>query len=357
MRQQQEESESDASDYCFSYVDVQLLIASNIKERVLHLTDGGQKMPSEIVLDPEEQEGVLHLNGIPLASEDEDEFDDDGLAAVEIDGDVRREEVLIEEELLNDDTRNNNIRMDEVKPYLIEFANVVSCNWVLSLVEAEIALRAEASDHELIFLVNLLPNRINLFKNCLYLKQTPNLSSCNLNYFAVNLVKNDCTKKDMDVVGNTSSFDEINLNFLNYFRNVNKLIEIKIQPNRSKQLTIKLTRSKNAKKVCTADELLEVLRNQKSETLELDIREYATPGKLVRGHNLLFFVNNQIDINEGEVVLLVDPAEKNLDAIRHFARSVLKAKKACEPEEVKSVPPVLEQPVAGAAPTANVDEM
>lgn len=241
-----------------------------------------------------------------------------------------------DEEELIEEYGENNIQVEQVKPLLTEFANVVTCTWVLSLVEKEINERSAICPNiEMIFIVNLLPSRINLFKNCLYLKQIPNFSGCNVNYVAINLIKHDCTKKDLDLDNTSSAYDDANVNFLNYFRNLNKLVDLKIQPDRTEQLTIKLTRAKNAKKVKNPQELMDILRTDlKNEIIELDIRDYSPPGKLKRGDNLLFFVDNQIDINEGEILLLVDPSENNLDAVRHFAQTILKAKKSLDPPVV-----------------------
>ncbi|KAI1291834.1 hypothetical protein HDE_07069 [Halotydeus destructor] len=305
--------------YSFSYIDVQHLISCHIKDRVLELTGG------EFAFEAKASSAV--------GSPEEDEDDDEGMGDNEADHDDQLDDGKDEEEVDPDPFwSSTTIRAEEVRPYLIEFSNIVSCSWIISLIEQEIAARQVNCSEKLIYLINLLPSRMNLFKNCLYLRQTPSLKNCSFDYVAVNIINDSSSKsKDKDILDQVSHTDEIITNFLNYFRNINKLVDLKVQPNQVKSLAILLSRSKRAQRVTNPQELLNVLRSEKKELYELDIRDYSTQGKLKRNKPLLFYINNEIEINDGEVLISVDPTEHNLDAIRHFAQSILKVKQVLEP--------------------------
>lgn len=310
LMKQNDEPKQDPNQeqFVFAYIDVQFLIASKIKDRVI-----------ELIGEPEEEEEAEEKKKEENDQEKEKDKDEATSNCSDDDADIE------------DVARANNIQVDQVKPYLLEHSNIVSCSWVVNLIDAEIKRITEEQsepDAKIIFLINLLPNRMNLFKNCLYLKQTPNFSALNMDYFAVNLVKHDHeTKKDLDLV-ELSTYDEINANFLNYFRNINKLVDLRIEQNAINQLTIKLTRNKMAKKVSTPGELFDALKSNEKDVLELDIRNFTTSGKLKRHSSLIFFVDNQIDINDGEILLLIDPKETNFEAIRHLTQSIMEVKRS-----------------------------
>ncbi|RWS11923.1 hypothetical protein B4U79_07858 [Dinothrombium tinctorium] len=305
------------SSYEYVYIDVEKLIVTNIKERVDRLIDRTVSTVSTVnnTSDGQQNESEKHKS-IIKHREECGETSDCG------------------------DTSNFNYKYSQsLKNYLSEYGNVVTNNWLVGLLEKEINGQWH-KEPEVIFLISLIPNRINLFRNCLYLKQTPNLSHLKINYIAINLIKCDRRKKDLDLVTNVATVDECVQNFLNYFRNANKLVEIKIENVCSKQ-NIKLSRSKQAIAVKNSDELFRALKaSRKSENIELNLSEFTETDFTSANdqqqqqqqrqpqsqpcESLLFLVNNQIDL--GEEIILIDDKELTSTAIRTFVRCYRKVK-------------------------------
>lgn len=114
--------------------------------------------------------------------------------------------------------RRKSSASDELKTQLLLYANIVTNSWVLSLINKEIE-ENNFGPNERVFIINLIPNRITIFKNCLFLKQAPSFGTFNCNYIAVNLVKHCAKRKDLEIKSD-EIYDEINSNFINYFRYV-----------------------------------------------------------------------------------------------------------------------------------------
>ena len=107
---------------------------------------------------------------------------------------------------------------EDLKSQLVLYANIITNSWILSLIKQEIEDN-NFGTNEKIFIINLIPNRVTLFKNCLFLKQTPSFANFNFNYIAVNLVKHVSKRKDLEIKMDLF-YDDINNNFINYFRYV-----------------------------------------------------------------------------------------------------------------------------------------
>lgn len=381
-----ENSETARKRFKFSYIDIEKLVALNIKKRI-----------RELVRESNTQRG----NRLYVASEIDHETSssscDHSESQEEQDDDDEEDESLQQEEYDDD------MKIEKIKPYLTEFANVVTFNWILKLIESEIKRRSKqnqiqnhfssstSSHHsasnrlrrfsfhhfgsstsdepETIFLVNLLPNRINLFKKCLYLNQTPNLNHAQFDYFAINLTRIESEKKkDLDVVSTGTSFlDETNNIFVKYFRSLGKLVEFRIKddhyhnmnqsPNEKNGLTIKLspkTDEKQAVIVRNVDQLKSLLRNhlhnlsinsekgnlidsgcsksKKVLLVNVDQFRWESEEKMSVRNNenrnlgksksppspLIFMVENRIELEDQKVTVLVDDSFRDTNIVRPF---------------------------------------
>jgi hypothetical protein len=207
---------------------------------------------------------------------------------------------------------------DDLKTKMLLYANIVTNNWVLGLISKEID--KHAIDAKKVFIVNLIPNRINMFRNCLYLKQAPSFVNFHFNYIAINLIKSNSKRKDIDQLGNNSEYDEVNSNFINYFRLVNKLIEIKVERTRNK-IKIKITKSKNAIKIVSHEDLLSFIHTPKKDGMEIDVSEFNCSQTFQT--SILFVIKNEIDIDDN-YVLVYEENDTNVEKVKNFVQILTK---------------------------------
>ena len=194
---------------------------------------------------------------------------------------------------------------DDLKTKLLLYANIVTNSWVLSLISREIE-RHSSESREKVFIVNLIPNRINLFRNCLYLRQAPSFVNFHFNYIAINLIKNSSKRKDLDQLASNSGYDEVNSNFINYFRLINKLIEVKAEDNPIK-IRIKLTKnSKNSIKISSNEDLLSFIYTPKKDGMEIDINGFELTETSDFQNGLMFVIKNEIEIEENQFLVFDD---------------------------------------------------
>lgn len=221
--------------------------------------------------------------------------------------------------------------IDDLKTKLLLYANVVTNNWVLSLISKEID--KHSADHkERIFIVNLIPNRINLFRNCLYLRQAPSFVNFHFNYVAINLVKGNSKRKDLDQLAGNSGYDEVNSNFINYFRLINKLIDVKSEET-PVRVRIKLTKNnKNAIKILTKEDLLSFIYTPKKDGIEIDINGFDANGSDVPNskskssqNSLIFMIKNEIEIEDNQVFVF-DDNDYKVSVVKQFAIAYFNAK-------------------------------
>ena len=278
---------------CYHYIDVEKLIVDNISKRIKKLTSDKPNITitssnDEHSLEPSEER---YLSDVSIKS-----------------GSI-----------------------DDLKTKLLLYANVVTNNWVLSLITKEID--KNSIDHkERLFIVNLIPNRINLFRNCLYLRQAPSFVNFHFNYVAINLVKSNSKRKDLDQLAANSGYDEVNGNFINYFRLINKLIEVKAEENPVK-IRIKLTKnSKNAIKISTKEDLLSFIYTPKRDGMEIDITSFdlncsifSEPTSKTSQNGLLFMIKNEIEVEDNQVIFFDDNDYKT-SVVKQFAIAYFSAK-------------------------------
>lgn len=179
--------------YSYHYIDVEKLIVDNLDKRIKKLCTNTQTGTGHFI------DNYVNTNNHHLLSVDSpDFFHSPNRSPVQ--------------------KRRKSSASDELKTQLLLYANIVTNSWIISLINKEIE-ENNFGPNERVFIVNLIPNRITLFKNCLFLKQVPSFASFNCNYIAVNLVKHCAKRKDLEIKSD-ELFDEINSNFINYFRYV-----------------------------------------------------------------------------------------------------------------------------------------
>ncbi|CAG2170922.1 unnamed protein product [Oppiella nova] len=168
-------ADSDAGEtYTYHYIDVEKLILDNIAKRIKKLTSEKTTMLSNPVTNV-------------------DEFGQNG------------HELCLSEATICLNTSSS----DDLKTKLLLYANIITTNWVLSLITKEID-KLSVDSKERVFIINLIPNRINMFRNCLFLKQVPSFVNFHFNYIAINLIKNTSKRKDLDQMTNNCGYDEVN---------------------------------------------------------------------------------------------------------------------------------------------------
>lgn len=207
---------------------------------------------------------------------------------------------------------------DDLKTKMLLYANIVTNNWVLGLISKEID--KHAIEAKKVFIVNLIPNRINMFRNCLYLKQAPSFVNFHFNYIAINLIKSNSKRKDIDQLAHNSGYDDVNSNFINYFRLINKLIEIKVERTRTK-LKIKITKSKNSMKIVSREDLLSLIHTPKKDGMEIDISEFNCSQTFQT--SIIFVIKGEIDIDDNHV-LVFDENDTKVEKVKNFVQIYIK---------------------------------
>lgn len=278
----------DGKKWQYVYLHVETLIIDNIRARVDHLENGLGDRIEEFIDEEKDKEVEENLKEEEKEQDEEDE--------------EKRE-------------KKEKENFHAVRKCLSEYSNAITPTWIRHLIEEEINSAKPGSK----FVINLIPNQINLFKDSLYLKQGPQFGNFNHGYIAVNIISQSHSKKDVEV-SEQNSYQEVNDFFVDCFKNTGKLIEIRIEPKKLEP-KIRISRRKSAIKVKNSDHLEAILRTQKSNDLNLDITQFEeNPSK----GPLFFFENGQIIV--GDEVISVDQDETNAKLIQHFVTEYLKVK-------------------------------
>ncbi|KAF7492739.1 hypothetical protein SSS_02885 [Sarcoptes scabiei] len=270
----EDENEIDFNRYRFSYyyVDVEKLIIKHLSDRIKKLAGNRQMVPSN-------ESPTNYKNDYSIGND-------------------------LNEELLNETFRMKRRRPSQLdidlKNQLTDYANIVTNSWILNLVKDEIKSNINGP-FEKIFIINIIPNRITIFKNCLFLKQTPSFINFDFNYVAIKLVKQHSKRKDLEIKSD-DYYDEINNNFVNYFRLINKLFEIQVKSSEDK-IRLKLSTTKNAIRIANKDDLISFIWMPKKDQLELNIQDFRLNDfDEILGQyqtaSLLFIINNEIDLED-----------------------------------------------------------
>ena len=187
---------------------------------------------------------------------------------------------------------------------------------------------------ETIYIINLVPNQINIFRHCLFLQQAPNLGSFGVNFIAINLISGDLRKKDLDSVISHSLQDELNYNYMNYFRSINRLTEVELNQKKQK-IRIRVTKGKQAIKM-NSEADVQVLFGALEDNQEIDLSEFgqkrerkgsiakkAAFDETERG-NLLFLLDDVVDI--GDLLLCIEDRSLEMSKLRKFIQAYLRQK-------------------------------
>ncbi|XP_015795601.1 uncharacterized protein LOC107371966 [Tetranychus urticae] len=315
----------------YVYLDVEELIIKNIKTRVRQLTgslDQENEESEEMKQNADENtesDTKQIVEDVDSEKKDDQEEPPSVQTEVESINDTSMSLIDLPEEVNNNPSRKSSKELlaeaDDgrwedtgfLKKYFSELANVITNNWVRQLIEKEIVC-FDVNDSKSKYIINLVPNRINLFRDCLYLKQGPNFVNFDYEYVAVNLIRADQTRKDLDLILDFHSYEDISDYFVEYFRSINKLIEVKIETKKMEP-KLKITRHSTAVKIKNCQQLEELIKNQpKNETIEVDISEFTDI--LDRKGSLVFLLDNQIDT--GREIIAIDSSETDVKAIRNF---------------------------------------
>lgn len=200
-----DDNEIDFSRFPFSYyyVDVEKLIVDNLEKRIEALTEiqPSSYPPSE----PED-------NNI----DEEDIFNEH---KNEKNSKMSNDLLDLPDHLVKRKRGRKNSTLDQLKTRLVPYANIITNSWILSLLKKEIE-ENNTGPYERIFIINLIPNHISIFKDCLFLKQTPTFINFQFNYVAIKLVKNTQKRKEVELLKEKPEghFDEINNNYIDYFK-------------------------------------------------------------------------------------------------------------------------------------------
>jgi len=306
--------ESGCTDFRIAYIDIDRLIASNIKQRIMDLVREGNHFIF-------------------------DEVTEDEHAAVStLCPDTTSETESVEQA---------DFRPESVKSFLLEFSNVVTSTWVFRLIDDEMRRQSSSlPDKRFLFLVNLIPNRINLFKRCLFLNQTPNLYQFPFDFAALNLIRGNCQWKDLDL-SECSFSDEVNIMFVKYFRSINKLVDI-VSHNGQSEKNLKVKASNNQldpsyKRVSCQADIIRVLRGHKfSHTLCLNVSDLPAADSL-QNPALIFIVENKIDV-DANTILEVDDTVRDAAKIKTLIDCLKKSRKVVDTEQKGQLSPCLSSP-------------
>lgn len=296
-------NENSLKTFLYDYIDVERLIIDNLNKRIKRLTSdtrsalkSAKGIRSSSVETPPSSREVA--DGSPSLSRLDHFGSADAISS------------------------QQNGSPEDLKAKLLLYANVVTNSWVLGLITKEIEKQPLEEQQKKIYLINLIPNRVNVFRNCLYLKQAPNFVSFHFNYIALNLIKSNAKRKDLDQLASNSCYDDIYNNFINYFRLINKLVEIKVDHIRPK-LKIKVSKNKNAIKIQTNEDMLSFLFTPKKDGIEIDLSEFNV--QVSPENSLTFIIKNEIDLNDSEVLVFDGNDKTTYSIIRKFVKLYHKA--------------------------------
>ncbi|KAH9522641.1 hypothetical protein DERF_006208 [Dermatophagoides farinae] len=204
--------------------------------------------------------------------------------------------------------------------YVYNYSNMqisLRNNWLLTLLKQEIE-RQNHGPYENIFIINLIPNRITLFRQCLFLRQTPSFINFDYNYVAIKLIRHSTRRKELEIKNNgiiigANTFDDnVDDNYTNYFRATNKLYEIRVK-NAEDRIRLRLsTSNKTAIPISNRQELISFIQMPKKDLLEINISEFHFNQRMetildrCRQQTLLFIINNEIDLDDNIKLLIIN---------------------------------------------------
>lgn len=160
----------------------------------------------------------------------------------------------------------------------------------------------------------------------------------NVNFIAINLISGDLRKKDLDSVISHSIQDELNNNYMNYFRSIDRLTDVKIRQLKQK-IQIRITKdSKQSIKMKTESDV-HILFGALENNQEIDLSGFkinfnerkrsstqtkkSNNDEIGRG-NLLYIIDNVVDI--GDLLFCIEDHSLKMSTLRKFIQVYLKEK-------------------------------
>ncbi|XP_075586068.1 uncharacterized protein LOC124490868 [Dermatophagoides farinae] len=285
--------------FSYHYIDVENLIINNIDDRIRKLTIQ-QSNETQMLPSPFENNTTTTTTTTMANSNISDPLLLDELKSVPI---VKRKK---------SDSQDEQLRLQ-----LQQYANIITNNWLLTLLKQEIE-RQNHGPYENIFIINLIPNRITLFRQCLFLRQTPSFINFDYNYVAIKLIRHSTRRKELEIKNNgiiigANTFDDnVDDNYTNYFRATNKLYEIRVK-NAEDRIRLRLsTSNKTAIPISNRQELISFIQMPKKDLLEINISEFHFNQRMetildrCRQQTLLFIINNEIDLDDNIKLLIIN---------------------------------------------------
>lgn len=226
----EDETEPDGAGLCplYHHIDVASVIVANLSDRIseYHQLRAGieeARRASQLALEEAELEPGRELGEDEQRTSLSSQMSLEEPAELADVAPASAEGVTDQLELINLSTKHRSI----IQMKLMRFSNCVTSKWVFGLIRNEVArmeLRASRSAKGLtsrarVYLINLVPNQLSLFKSCLYLRQNLDLKELQYRYWAlrferrtnIKLLRKERMKPDSDRVHHSSVLRLTNL--------------------------------------------------------------------------------------------------------------------------------------------------
>ena len=292
----QQQNDKQDREFSLAYIDIERLITANLAQRVSDVVTGD--LPVRTIED-------FCMSG-EVAAADDDTSETESMAQADV-------------------------RIESVRNLLCEFSNVVTGTWVFRLIDDEMRRQSACSLRRIIFLVVLVPNRVNLFKRSLFLNQAPNRYQIPFDFIALHLTSGACQSKDLDLTSASAFSSETSMMFVRYFRSINKLLEVNGQREKapSKRLRLRATCSQQdstSKRIKTQADLTRVLASHDfAHTLHVNL--INVPSVESRETFLIFMLDNRIEV-DGWVQLELDGSVTDMSKVKHLIEWLRSSAKA-----------------------------
>nr|XP_027200974.1 uncharacterized protein LOC113795001 [Dermatophagoides pteronyssinus] len=295
--------------FSYHYIDMERLIIDNIDDRIRKFTE----LPT---MEQQQQQPISMNNFLTTTNIDDNS-----------------ESLLDEINSLSISKRrkSESSQEEQLRLQLRQYANIITNSWILTLLKQEIE-KQNQGPYENIFLVNIIPNRITLFRDCLFLQQTPSFINFDCNFVAIKLIRHSTRRKELEIKNtgngggrnnnNGNSSHDIDNNYAAYFRAINKLYEIRVK-NAEDNIRLRLsTSNKTAICITNKQELITFIYMPKKDLLELNISGFQFNQHLNqilkqcrRQQTLLFIINKEIDLDDNIKLLINDHDKQQYDLV------------------------------------------
>ncbi|KAH9417866.1 hypothetical protein DERP_013127 [Dermatophagoides pteronyssinus] len=295
--------------FSYHYIDMERLIIDNIDDRIRKFTE----LPT---MEQQQQQPISMNNFLTTTI-----IDDNSESLLD----------EINSLTISKRRKSESSQEEQLRLQLRQYANIITNSWILTLLKQEIE-KQNQGPYENIFLVNIIPNRITLFRDCLFLQQTPSFINFDCNFVAIKLIRHSTRRKELEIKNtgngggrnnnNGNSSHDIDNNYAAYFRAINKLYEIRVK-NAEDNIRLRLsTSNKTAICITNKQELITFIYMPKKDLLELNISGFQFNQHLNqilkqcrRQQTLLFIINKEIDLDDNIKLLINDHDKQQYDLV------------------------------------------